>query len=89
MTDTEEKIYSGSTTSIYTDRLLIQSERTIHFKDIIGIKAIPCYFRSSPYSDESDVDYFIEILTLNNKRLMLNQGEHYFIQAFQVSSCAI
>lgn len=83
MADTDEILCSCSFITIYTDRLVIQSKKIIPFNEITCIKAIPCYFRSSPYSEENDVDYFTEIILNTNKKIILRECEDHFGEAFK------
>ena len=69
--------------TVYADRLHIQSKKVIHFNDIVCIKAIPCYFRASPYSEDNDVDGFTEITLRTNKKIRLSECEDHFIEAFK------
>lgn len=83
MTEIEETVCSSSYMKVYSDRLLIQSRKVVHFTDIVCIKSIPCYFRSSPYSEDNDVDGFTEILLGTNKKIILGDCEDHFIEAFK------
>jgi hypothetical protein len=83
MAKSDEIVCTNSYIKIFTDRLVIQSIRVVNFDDIVCIKAIPNYFRSSPYSDENDVEYFIEIILQTNNKIRLNDCEGHFIEVFK------